>query len=211
MKQDTVYIAYLQMQEAKLEEGKIANTLMAVGAAGAIAGIGMLSNQNQNKKPQEPAPIEHLLTKEVSPHDNMTKTIIDNWKLDPVKAKNIVDIASRHAKPDFPQTHHLLAIAAIESGFRERAVSKLKKDPAVGAMQIRPGVWKIDRNELMTLDGAFKHGSRILHDYYKQTGDMESAIKAYNIGITAHKKGQRTEAADRYHEKFKQEISNYKF
>lgn len=216
--------AYLQIVEKELEENILRNTLAAAAVAGTLAtGYHIMKNDpvatvyskqitqsiSGTVKPQEePADAEEERVKDF-PRDHLLKTVTDKFNINPKKAEKIVDAALRHQKPEFPRAHHILAIAGIESSFNERAKSKLKYDPAVGLMQIRPKIWKINKKDLSTIDGQIKHGAQILHSYFQKTGDEESAIKAYNIGLTNFNRGIQHDAAHRYLKKFNSEIDRY--
>lgn len=222
--------AYLQIVEKELEENLLRNTLAAAAMAGTLAtgvtGYHTTKNdpvanvyskqitrsvsgvvQPQQIQPEQDEDDEER-TKDF-PREHLLKTVTDKFNINPKKAEKIVDAALRHQKPEFPRAHHILAIAGIESSFNERAKSKLRYDPAVGLMQIRPRVWNINKKDLSTIDGQIKHGAQILHSYFQKTGDEESAVKAYNIGLTNFNRGIQHDAAHRYLKKFNDEIDRY--
>jgi hypothetical protein len=114
--------------------------------------------------------------------------------------RQVVDLAHKYERPDFPRAKDILSIVAIESSFDPSAKSKLKKDPAIGLTQIRPGVWNIPKEELNNIENQIKHGADILAHYFDKLKDKESAIIAYNKGITAFKKGKYDQ---KYLNKFK--------
>jgi soluble lytic murein transglycosylase-like protein len=111
-----------------------------------------------------------------------------------------------YQQQDFPRTEDIIAIVGIESSFRPTVKSSLKTDPAVGLMQVRPGVWKVSHKELSTIDGQIKHGANILAQYYDKIGKVEGAVMAYNVGITAYRKGKTNK---KYLNKYKTEVAMY--
>lgn len=131
--------------------------------------------------------------------------ITTRYKVDEQLALQIVKLAKKHQRDDFPKASDIIAIIGVESSFRPNVKSQLKKDPAVGLMQVRPGVWKIPHVELSTIEGQIKHGARILAEYYDSIGRKDGAVMAYNIGITAYRKGRQN---PRYLNKYKRELAN---
>lgn len=111
----------------------------------------------------------------------------------PKLVQEIVKTAEKYADPVFPTTSDILAVIGIESSFNPHAVSKLKFDPARGLMQVRPGIWSVDPNDLHTIEGAIKHGSDILKKYYSKFKSKEAALHAYNVGETNYRKGVRNQ------------------
>jgi soluble lytic murein transglycosylase-like protein len=101
----------------------------------------------------------------------------------------IFALAKKHEKAVFPKAADILAIVGIESSYKKEATSGLKKDPAKGLMQVRPGVWGIDVKDLATIEQQIKFGSEVLSKYYEKLKDADKAVHAYNIGITNFRKG----------------------
>lgn len=133
--------------------------------------------------------------------DQLTQIVLAKYKkVDPNTARQIAELATKYAKPTFPTATDILSIIGIESSFRPDAVSKLKRDPARGLMQVRPGVWGITPEDLNDIEKQIKFGSQILHDYYTKLGDVDSAIHAFNVGITnfRKKKGLNPGYVDKY-------------
>lgn len=184
--------AYQQITEQTLEEGRLKQAAMAT----ALAGASLLMTQQAHKEPPKPT---------FDPQHSITN-ISTRYNIDEDKAKKIVDIAQKYSKHPFPQAHHILGTIGVESSFNEKAKSKLKFDPAVGLMQIRPKVTGTHPSELKDIEGQIKHGSDMLHTLYKKTGDEDKAIQAYNIGLTAYNKGKR---AVNYLEKTKKETAQH--
>lgn len=139
--------------------------------------------------------------------ETLVATIVNKYKVDKKLAESVVNFAEKHQRDDFPKVEDIIAIVGIESSFRPHVKSALKRDPAVGLMQVRPGVWKIPMKELSTIDGQIQHGVKILEQYYKRVGKVDGAVMAYNIGITAYRKGKKNE---RYLKKYKNEVAMYK-
>jgi hypothetical protein len=140
----------------------------------------------------------------------MLKAVTDKYNVDDDVAKEIVELVHKHEKADFPKAEDILAVIGIESSFRPHVKSALKRDPAVGLMQVRPGVWGIKPSQLKTLDQQIENGSDILAQYYaKLKKRPDSAISAYNVGLTNYMKRSEPDAAKRYLQKFKQERQRY--
>lgn len=202
----SAYASILAEEQEAVNENILKHAAIAASIAGAIAtGVSHISNGYDNPTNRE---VSGKIEK-INPNhpDNLFNSIKSKFtKVDDDTAHEIVKSAIKHGKPDFPQAHHLVAIAGVESAMRPDVSSKLKNDPATGLMQIRPKVWGIDKKEFSTIDGQIKHGAAILTKYHKTLGDPDKAIMAYNIGITNFKKGKQADAADRYHIKVSKEI-----
>jgi hypothetical protein len=117
------------------------------------------------------------------------EVVIKKFKVKRPLAEQVVALAQKYQTPIF-KTKDILAIISIESRFKPDAKSPLKKDPARGLMQVRPGVWRIHLADFAELENHVKHGIRILHTYHRQLGDKLATVMAYNIGITAYRKGR---------------------
>jgi soluble lytic murein transglycosylase-like protein len=75
-------------------------------------------------------------------------------------------------------------------------------------MQVDPKAWKLDETKLRTnKEYNVENGSKILKQLYTKYGDIETAIKAYNIGTGSIARNKRQDAGDRYWTKFKTELS----
>jgi soluble lytic murein transglycosylase-like protein len=131
----------------------------------------------------------------LSTMEKEASVVAKRYKLPLTKAKKIVNLAHKHAKKTFPKRRDILASIAIESAFNHNAVSKLAKDPAKGLMQVRHQVWesKVKGLDMSDPENQIKVGSDILLEYYKQLGNKQAAIQAYNVGITAYVNGKRNE------------------
>ena len=133
--------------------------------------------------------------------------ILKKYKIDPRLALQVAKLAKRNERKDFPKAEDLLTIVGIESSFRPHAISKLKKDPAMGLTQIRPGVHKLDRVRLSgDIEHQMEQSAEILAKYHKHLKDKESAIIAYNVGPGDFKKGKFNQ---NYITKFKNERQMY--
>jgi soluble lytic murein transglycosylase-like protein len=215
-------------EEQQLEEARLRHALAAAGLAGAAALSGL--NDYRSTQPT-PAP-----TVQAAPQADVTKvepvqqprndvftltqTILDNYRIDPLLAKKIAITAKKYESDVFPTAADILAIVGIESSFNPHSVSGLRRDPAKGLMQIRPGVHNLPVNALSTIDKQIKAGSNILHHYYGRFKSAEGAVQAYNVGETSfanlkHKKLNPVvairvnAAASRYLTKFSEERKMY--
>lgn len=125
-------------------------------------------------------------------------------------ALRIVKTAMAHSKPTFPKTEDILAVIGIESSFDPSKKSGLRKDPAVGLMQVRPGVWAINPRNLQSIDGQIRTGVDILSKYYDKLKDVDATLNAYNVGITNHRRGVENAAyVGKFHAE-KQELQKIK-
>jgi hypothetical protein len=139
-------------------------------------------------------------------NEQLSTEIATKYKIDKENAAQIVKVARKNAHADFPTTEDILAIIGIESSFQSSAKSQLKRDPALGLMQVRANVWKIPPRELFDVERNIEHGTRILRLYYKKLKSKGAAIQAYNVGIGNLKKGRGNET---YLRKHQIERSNY--
>jgi hypothetical protein len=139
----------------------------------------------------------------------LTKAVLDKYDISKDQAVKIVKLAKQHEYADFPKAKDILAIVGIESSFNPNAQSKLRKDPAVGLMQVRPGVWGMKHSQLKgpgSIENQIKVGAEILNKYYKRLNDREKAVHAYNVGMTNFLKGKHNPA---YVTKYKNELAFY--
>jgi hypothetical protein len=138
---------------------------------------------------------------------HLVKVILKRHKVEQPLAEQIVALAHKYERNDFPRAIDILAVVGIESEFRPHVKSQLATDPAVGLMQVRLGIWKINPKEMADIENHIKYGSRILADYYDQLkGNKKAAIIAYNAGITAYRNREYTY---RYVRKFEIEHASY--
>lgn len=143
--------------------------------------------------------------KEESRLKAMTDLIIKKYKVAPELASQVVNLAHKYEGSAFPKATDLLALIGVESSFNPAAVSGLSKDPAVGLMQVRPGMWGLEPDDIDGIEEQIKHGAHVLKKYYAKLGDKESAIKAYNIGLRNFRINKDPDAADRYYAKYNNE------
>lgn len=138
------------------------------------------------------------ITNPINKYQAVEAYIVYKWNTEPYLAKKVVQEAKIHSNPDFPRKEDILAIIAIESGFKTAAVSTAN---AKGLMQIlyKPSTFDINQN---IADGTF-----LLRDYYKKLNSVNATIQSYNVGINAYKKGTRN--LD-YLSKYYEERENFK-
>lgn len=134
------------------------------------------------------------------------RVITRKYGIDEQLADEIVEVARKKANKHIT-LRDIVAIIGIESGFRPYVCSQLRPDPACGLMQIRAGIWRINANDLRDIEKNIEHGTRILTHYYELLGRKDSAIQAFNIGITAFQEGKRN---DEYLEKYHREVAFYR-
>lgn len=183
-------------------------------AVAGIMGASMLGGAHNANTPSVPntrlsvtAPIAHhpkpkLSSKEIK----AIEQISHRYGADPEFVKQVIQLAKKYQKPGFPTAQDIIAIIAVESEFDPEAISGLQHDPAVGLMQIRPDVWKIDPKKLKDPETAIKIGANILHKYYRHLhGNKEAAITAYNVGMSAFMQGGEN---PRYLMKYHQRMRN---
>ena len=187
-----------QLDEITLKQAIAAGL---IGASALSPRVGLAADKAPRPAVTQPANVVEL--------KGIVKAVSDRFGVDPKMANMIVRIAHKHEHPDFPTAEDILAVIGVESKFKPKATSQLKQDPALGLMQIRPGVWKIPPKELFNIESNIKHGARILRDYYKKLdGNEDAALQAYNIGITAFKKGKTN---PHYLRKVKTELAHYEY
>lgn len=138
----------------------------------------------------------------------LATTILQKYKISPKLATKVATLAKKYEHSSFPKATDILAIAGIESSFIPHSVSSLKKDPAVGLMQVRPKIWGLDHNTLVgDMDLQIKSGADVLRKYYKLLGNKEDAVHAYNVGLGNFRRGKHNL---KYVHKYKAELQLYK-
>lgn len=137
--------------------------------------------------------------------------VAEKYKADPNVISAAVHAAEKYAYDDFPRASDILGVISVESSFQERAVSGLKKDPAIGLMQVRPGVNGLSRTDLSSIDDQIRIGTQILRKYYEKTGDKDAALHAYNVGLTNHYRSKTNpkKGNPRYAPKVERETERY--
>ncbi len=121
----------------------------------------------------------------------LARSIARTYHVKLTLAQEVVNLAFEHEDEVFPKAEDILAVVGIESSFNPKSVSSLRRDPARGLMQVRPGVWNIDPESLDDVQSQIEHGVNILKHYYKKTGNREDTLHAYNIGLTKFRRGGR--------------------
>lgn len=137
--------------------------------------------------------------KEPFMHNKLVGYISYKYKINQAKAKEIVILAKRNSHENkFPRLHDTLAIIAIESGFKETAISKCN---AKGLMQVLYIPVSFDPKLNIAA------GTALLKEYSQRLPNTDAAVQSYNVGITNFKKGMRNK---NYLHKFKQEKEELK-
>ena len=190
-----------ELYQTRLEEGKLKTGVATVATAAALLMHGGKMHQQQNT-------VHKLVQQQKAALENLKQVVIDSYDVAPSLVDKIMKSVSRHSKPDFPKAEDLLAVIGVESEFNPRAKSKLASDPALGLMQIRPGVNDLDAVKIGSdIDYQIKVGAQMLADYYRQLGSEKAALEAYNVGITSYKTGKRKNP--RYSAKVMREKQKY--
>jgi soluble lytic murein transglycosylase-like protein len=205
-----VYELILTEEQQLIREFNLKHAVAAAGIGAALMGN---PNKTQIEPTQQiqqrPAPAVVLPAPkpQASPEEQkMAQMIATKYSVEPDDALEIVRLAHKYAKPNFPKAKDLLAIIGIESSFDPEAVSGLRRDPAVGLTQVRPKVWGIDPESLKDPETAIKTSSDILHLYYRKLKDRQSAVAAYNVGMSEFRNGNNAEG---YVSKFTHELKQY--
>jgi hypothetical protein len=196
-----------------LEYGKV-GTMAGAIAGGALGIMGAYQADKAYHQSHEPPkvaqhqPVVLPEPKKVDPsHVKMAEKIVQKYKVDAGFAKQVVELAHQYAKPDFPTAKDIIAVVGVESSFDPNAVSGLRKDPAVGLMQVRPKVWNMHRQELEgNIEKQIATGSDILNLYYKKLHNKQAAIAAYNVGMGEYRSGNTAEG---YVAKVMRELNQY--
>lgn len=186
----------LHEQPTQLDEKSIKKGIAAAALSAALlATPAATDDKNYTPKPQTATQQKQDKKQDKeqpdTDHIKLVTKIAKKYRVSSDVVDEIVISANKHADTTFPKAEHILAVIGVESSFNPKAVSALKHDPAVGLMQVRPGIWNISKKELSTIDKQIKHGSDILKKYYKKTGSAEDALQAYNLGITSFRRGKR--------------------
>jgi hypothetical protein len=201
-----------QLDEINLKKALATGSLALATGLGAPSIPTALKHQpptrdvSQVDKVERPSQPESK-SKEELELEKLTDIIVSNYGIDPELANEIVRLAKKYEKKSFPRAVDILAIIGIESSFNPGAVSGLKTDPAVGLTQIRPNVWGLDANELKgDIEQQISASSDILAKYKHRLKSTEDAVHAYNVGITAFRRGDYNPD---YVKKFKTEKKLY--
>lgn len=96
----------------------------------------------------------------------------------------IAEAAARYSVPE----DRMISLLAVESKFDP---FPKKKGGLVGPGQIKAKYWKNNgKYNIYQPDENIFQTARILRSYKDQCGNWDCALKSYNVGISAHLKGQ---------------------
>ena len=179
-----------KLDQQQLDEIKLKHAL-AIGALAASAAIPINKNHSEPSNKQSVSASQHFKQDaKKRQFDLLVNKVMVKYHVKQDFAEDVVNLALKYEKPVFPRASDILAIISIESSFNPKAVSKLKKDPAIGLMQVRPKVWGIDALELKnSIEKQIAMGSDVLHKYYMKLNAKEKAVEAYNVGLHNFHKG----------------------
>ncbi len=145
-----------------------------------IISEGKTENDKLKKK------IKELLTVENKSELHITNYILKYYKkVPPVLAKEIAKVVLEKSAEYNVSFHVIVAVMEVESNFDPFSVSKLKKDPARGLMQVRYNVWKKTLGiksayDLHSVTGGIDAGTRVLRTYLDQTkNNLEKTLYKY--------------------------------
>jgi hypothetical protein len=194
-----------ELLEDQLDEVAL-RKLAAIGATAlALTGAG---DKAVHKPNQQPA--VQTITKPIQQDEirALTDAVMAKYStIDRAKATRIVKLAKKHEDATFPKAKDILAIIGVESSFDHKAVSRLKHDPAIGLMQVRPGIWDLDGSKLASsVDEQVKVGAGILKHYYDKLHSKEAAVGAYNVGLKNYLHGKQNPS---YVAKYRAELKQY--
>ena len=130
--------------------------------------------------------------------ENTSDYISTNFKLKDAEANDIAKIIYFAAMEFEIPIEKLVALIAIESGFKSSAKSS---EGAIGLAQVKQSVWQgyLDRDyDLYSPDDNVLAGAEILTKYKEKCGNWSCALKAYNVGITNYMRNVSTTAMNRY-------------
>lgn len=189
-----------QLDEFDLKKALATGTIAAAAAVPSFLG-----------KPAPVAPMasvaKQAVVKPPAGVQELASIITSKYKVDPALAAKVAALAKKHEKPVFPRAEDILAVIGIESSFNPNAVSGLRRDPAVGLTQVRPGIWGLNPAALKgNIEKQIYTAVKILDQYNQKLKNPEAALHAYNMGITAYRQGKTN---PRYVEKFKNERKLY--
>jgi len=196
----------MKLSELKPPEQLDEISLKHAIAAGATA-LSLASPIGHEKVPPQKPKVVHQVDHKKIKIEKLLTDVLDNYKISKEEALKIVKLAVTHEHPTFPTARDILAIIGIESEFNDDAKSKLKNDPALGLMQVRPETWDLDETDLDTPEKQIKVGSEILKKYFDRLHDKDKAVHAYNVGITNLK--NRKHLNPGYVRKYKAELKLY--
>jgi len=180
-------------------------------AAGLLGTAAISTAANVHAPTQTPSTYApNIIVKHINlVYERLANKIASKYHVDQGFAMKVVELAHKYAHPVFPTAKDILAVVGVESSFNPGATSNLSDDPAVGLMQVRPGKWKLNSQQLLADEEAqIKHGASILHKYFKKLKNKDAAIQAYNIGLNSYRQGFRS---PKYLEKVQRELKSHLF
>lgn len=151
-----------------------------------LLGILSLSYHNIDPVIKEELPKQAIIVKSPpTARMKLTKYISSKFQISRPQALKIVTEAEKHSsKKGFPKLSDTLAVIAVESRFKQYAVSPTN---AVGLMQI------VYKRSSTNISQNIKDGTTLLKTYYRLTkNNKDHAIQAYNVGIGAFYDGARS-------------------
>lgn len=199
------YLEREQLDELNWKQAAVLGAALLVGAS--AHQVRQAGQRAQQEVPKVTAAIGKKMQDTAERIAELATSILSKYKIGEQRAAEIAALAVKYERDTFPKAEDILSVIGIESSFNPKARSKLPKDPALGLMQVRPGVWGITAADLATPEQQVKFGADVLHQYYQKLGDPEDALHAYNVGITNFKRGVNLNP--RYVAKFGQERELY--
>jgi|SRR5271157_5726064 len=205
----------MKVNELVLNEQQILEIQLKHALAAGVAGAAMMSPLKSKNEPTIPPPapkpqVAHIIPEpkpQIDPKkQKMAQVITQKYDIDDEFAQEVVELAHKYEKPVFPKAKDILAIAGVESSFDPDAESGLRRDKAVGLMQVRPHVWNMSPEELKDVEGSIRTGSDILQLYYKKLRNRDAAVAAYNVGMSEFRSGNTAEG---YVSKYLHELKLY--
>ena len=137
----------------------------------------------------------------VEKHYKLKSYISAKWNIPHQQVSKIVDTADNFSPYTFPNMYDTLAVIAVESSFRQYAVSYAN---AKGLMQI------LYKSTSFDVENNIIDGTVLLRDYYTHFNSEDKAIESYNVGIGNYKKGIRNKEYLSKVKQHKQELENIK-
>lgn len=177
-----------------LEEGIIQRAIAAAALVVGSLGTNTADAPTISPEMRQKHAVAALEMRKGAEMQRLAQAAASRYRVDVEMVKEIVKSAHKHADPVFPTATDILSVIGVESSFNPNAVSKLKRDPARGLMQVRPGVWDLPDDALNTIDGQIKAGVDVLKQYYSKYKTREAALHAFNVGETMHRKAMRGKA-----------------
>lgn len=208
-----VYQVLLAEEQQIILEFKLKHAVAAAGIGAALMGHPKQTQQEPTVPMAQPKPVPQVVLPAPKPQidpqqQKMAQQIAAKYKIDPDDAMQIVQLAHKYEKQTFPKARDILAIIGVESSFDPDAVSGLRRDPAVGLMQVRPKIWGLTPEELQgNVEKQIETGSDILHLYYKKLRHRDAAVAAYNVGMSEFRNGNNAEG---YVSKYNNELNSLK-